>query len=301
MYNHQLDTFIRVADAGSFAKAAETLYVSVPAVVQQINLLEDHCGFPLFSRSNRGVKLTLAGQSLYDSAKALIAFSEDAMEKAKRLSGNVEQSVRIGTSLLFKCRLLPEYISLFTEKHPGIRIEITTIPNIPTERPMDLGNQYDVQEGIYADGVMPKLCQFLELGRTPLCIAINRTHLLAGKKKITFNDLKNQTVIMPVQGVSLELDRFRTKLHESQSDVNIIDSNFYGEDTFMQCEVMPLVLITQAVYADIHANLVTIPLETNDSLPYGIMYPLKPSQAVDTFISMVSNADLKPKRAWLLN
>ena len=83
--------------------------------------------------------------------------------------------------------------------------------------------------------------------------------------------------------------------------MNIIDSNFYGEDTFMQCEVMPLVLITQAVYEDIHANLVTIPLETNDSLPYGIMYPLKPSQAVDTFISMVSNADLKPKRAWLLN
>jgi len=300
MYNHQLDTFIRVADAGSFAKAADVLYISVPAVVQQINLLEERCGFLLFSRSNRGVKLTPAGQSLYDSAKALIAFSDDAMEKAKRLAGNHQPSVRIGTSLLFKCRLLPEYISLFTDQHPGIRIEITTIPNIPMARPLDLGVQYDLQEGIYADGVMPKLCQFLELGRTPLCIAVNRTHPLVKKNKVTFSDLKDQTAIMPIRGISLELDRFRARLMDLQPDVHIIDSNFYGEDTFMQCEVMPLVLITQAVYADIHANLVTIPLATDDSLPYGIMYPIKPTDAVEKFIAMIRDAGLKPERRWLL-
>ena len=300
MYNHQLDTFIQVADAGSFAKAADVLYISVPAVVQQINLLEERCGFPLFSRSNRGVKLTPAGQSMYDSAKALIAFSDDAMEKAKRLAGNQQPSVRIGTSLLFKCRLLPEYISLFTDKHPGIRIEITTIPNIPTDKPKDLGDQYDLREGIYADGSMSKLCRFLELGRTPLCIAVNRTHPLAKKNQVTFSDLKGQTAIMPIQGVSLELDRFRAQLMDSQPDVNIIDSNFYGEDTFMQCEVMPLVLITQAVYADIHANLVTIPLAADASLPYGIMYPIKPSDAVEKFITMIQDAGLKPRRKWLI-
>ena len=82
--------------------------------------------------------------------------------------------------------------------------------------------------------------------------------------------------------------------------MGIIDSNFYGEDTFMQCEVMPLVLITQAVYEDIHANLVTIPLATDDSLPYGIMYPIKPSDAVAKFIAMIRDAGLKPDMKWLL-
>ena len=72
MYNHQLDAFIKVADLGSFGKAAESMYISSPAIIQQINLLERHCGFKLFNRSNRGVKLTPAGQSLYEDAKTLI-------------------------------------------------------------------------------------------------------------------------------------------------------------------------------------------------------------------------------------
>ena len=40
MYNPQLDTFIRVADAGSFNKAAEAAYITPTAVIKQINLLE---------------------------------------------------------------------------------------------------------------------------------------------------------------------------------------------------------------------------------------------------------------------
>lgn len=40
MYNSELDTFLAVAEAGSFSKAAKKLYISTPAVVQQMNLLE---------------------------------------------------------------------------------------------------------------------------------------------------------------------------------------------------------------------------------------------------------------------
>jgi len=55
MYNHQLDTFIKTADPGSFGKAGEALYISSTAVIQQINLLENLCGFKLFVRSSHGV------------------------------------------------------------------------------------------------------------------------------------------------------------------------------------------------------------------------------------------------------
>ena len=58
MYNHQLDTFIVVADSGSFNKAAEALFISPPAVIKQINLLEEshvdfRCiDFPWFCKEN---------------------------------------------------------------------------------------------------------------------------------------------------------------------------------------------------------------------------------------------------------
>ena len=60
MYNPQLETFIRVADAGSFNKAAEELFISPPAVIKQINLLEAQLGLTLFVRTHRGLKLTEA-------------------------------------------------------------------------------------------------------------------------------------------------------------------------------------------------------------------------------------------------
>ena len=51
MYNPQLDTFLRVADAGSFNKAAEEAYITPTAVIKQINLLEDHLEVKLFELS----------------------------------------------------------------------------------------------------------------------------------------------------------------------------------------------------------------------------------------------------------
>lgn len=72
MYNHQLDAFIRAAELGSFGQAAENMYISTPAVTQQINLLEARCGVKLFTRSNHGVALTQAGKSLYEDAKTII-------------------------------------------------------------------------------------------------------------------------------------------------------------------------------------------------------------------------------------
>ena len=56
MYNRHLDTFIQVADSGSFLKAADKLYISANAVTKQINLLESHLDIKLFNRSTQGLK-----------------------------------------------------------------------------------------------------------------------------------------------------------------------------------------------------------------------------------------------------
>ena len=69
MYNHQLETFIRVADAGSFNKAAEESYITPTAIIKQINLLEDSLGVKLFERTRRGLTLTKAGRSMYQDAE----------------------------------------------------------------------------------------------------------------------------------------------------------------------------------------------------------------------------------------
>lgn len=86
MYNPQLETFIRAADAGSFNKAAELSFITSSAVIKQINLLEEGLGVKLFERTHRGLKLTKAGMSLYNDAKYIIQYSKDSVTRAKSIA-----------------------------------------------------------------------------------------------------------------------------------------------------------------------------------------------------------------------
>lgn len=72
MYNPILDTFITIADCGSFTSAAERLYISPTAVMKQMNTLETHLGLVLTMRTPSGIKLTAAGQVIYRNAKLMI-------------------------------------------------------------------------------------------------------------------------------------------------------------------------------------------------------------------------------------
>ena len=74
MYNPQLETFLRVADAGSFNKAAEESFITPTAVIKQINLLENSLDVKLFERTHRGLILTKAGKSLYRDTQYIIQY-----------------------------------------------------------------------------------------------------------------------------------------------------------------------------------------------------------------------------------
>lgn len=291
MYNHQLDTFIKTAELGSFNKAAEAMYISAPAIMQQINLLENECGFRLFVRTNHGVKLTPAGKSLYNDARTLIHLSNEALDKARALAASSESTVRIGTSLLYKCRLLPEIWARINESCPDLKIEILPMTEYQQrgETFAALGNNYDLFEGIYGSAGWTGFCQFMELDRTPICCAVPKNHHLARKKKLSLQDLDNQSIVMPIKGVSKELDSFRSHICSAYPAIHIIDSNHYGIDTFTMCEVNSYILITHPVYSDIHTNLVTIPLDTKRTLPYGIMYANEPSPAAMKFLQAVQD------------
>lgn len=293
MYNPQLDAFIKATDCGSFSKAAEAMYISAPAIIQQINLLEAGCGFKLFVRSNHGVKLTPAGRSLYEDAKTIIRLSQDALNKARRLAESSETTVRIGTSLLYKCRLLPDLWTQVSEKYPELKIEILPMTEYQNRGEVfsALGIHFDLFEGIYGSAGWDGLCQFLELDRTPICCAVAKNHRLAGIKILTMQDLNGEYLVMPIEGVSKEMDAFRNHIKNNYPTIQIVDSKRYDLDTFTLCEVNEYILITQPVYADIHNNLVTLPLETNYTLPYGLMYANNPTSAAKKFIGAIKKME----------
>lgn len=98
VYNPQLETFLRVADAGSFSKAAEQSFITPTAVIKQINLLEADLDIKLFVRTHRGLTLTKAGVSLYNDAKYVIQHCKDSVIRAKNAMQEGDNVIRIGTS-----------------------------------------------------------------------------------------------------------------------------------------------------------------------------------------------------------
>ena len=98
MYNPQLETFLRVADAGSFNKAAEELFITPPAVIKQITSLESSLDLKLFIRSPRGLQLTEAGKSIYRDAQYIIQYCKDSVVRAKNAAQEGDKAIRIGVS-----------------------------------------------------------------------------------------------------------------------------------------------------------------------------------------------------------
>ena len=119
----RLRAFAAVAREGSFSRAAETLYVSQPAVSKHVAALEAEVGEQLLVRGPGGVELTPAGQVLADyvlRAQALLA-------NARRALGEGEHA-QIGTLALAASGvpgtyLLPATLARFRELHPAVEID----------------------------------------------------------------------------------------------------------------------------------------------------------------------------------
>lgn len=100
MYDRLLDTFLAVAEYGSFSKASERLHISTTAIAKQMTQLEDEAGVRLFHRTSRGVTLTETGKAFRTESKKLIRASQEALRRVRRIEARSTQQVRLGTSLL---------------------------------------------------------------------------------------------------------------------------------------------------------------------------------------------------------
>lgn len=152
MHNPQLETFICVADAGNFNKAAEELYITPTAVIKQINLLESELDVKLFERTHRGLTLTKAGKSLYQDTKYIIQYCRDSVTRAKNAMQEDANIIRIGSSPMTPAQLLMSFWPRIQEYCPDIKFQIIPYENTPEnarELLANLGKNIDVIGGIF--------------------------------------------------------------------------------------------------------------------------------------------------------
>lgn len=290
MYNHQLAAFLQVVDSGSFHKAAEGLYISSTAVIKQVNALEKHLDLKLLDRTNHGVTLTPPGEVIYRHAKAIIDYSDKAVQEARLLAAEVDTTFCVGTSILNPCKPFMDLWYQLCHRLPGFKLHI-----VPFEDDHQgilgeisaLGEKFDFLIGACDSRQWLDRCNFLPLGVYHHCVAVPREHPLARKERLTIEDLYGQTLMMVKRGDSSSVDQVRTFV-EAHPAITIEDTpQFYDMEVFNRCVKTRQPLMTLDCWSEVHPSLVTLPVDWEFTIPYGILYTLHPDRDTLDFIQLV--------------
>jgi DNA-binding transcriptional LysR family regulator len=122
-----LRTLVTVAEADSFADAAELLFITPAAVSQQIRQLEEELGLPLFDRSLRPPRLNANGENLLDRARKLVEQFNDF--KSTAAESTIRGRLSIGSINGITSTLLPETLRSLRRRYPDVRVRIEEGPS----------------------------------------------------------------------------------------------------------------------------------------------------------------------------
>jgi DNA-binding transcriptional LysR family regulator len=122
-----LEMVVAVADAGSFARAAESLHRSPSAISMQVKAIEEALGKPLFERTTRNVALTEDGRVLVDYGRQMLAMREEAWAAVVR--PEIRGRVTIGVPDDYASSLLPTVLRKFAVAHPRVEIRVIGLPS----------------------------------------------------------------------------------------------------------------------------------------------------------------------------
>jgi DNA-binding transcriptional LysR family regulator len=121
---HAITAFAAVVQAGSFARAAERLDLSVSAVSRQVAELETHLGARLLNRSTRRLSFTESGQAFYERCVQLLADLSEAEEEVGASAVVPRGTLKLTASISFGARYLAPAIADFRRTHPELRFDV---------------------------------------------------------------------------------------------------------------------------------------------------------------------------------
>jgi DNA-binding transcriptional LysR family regulator len=116
--------FVAVAEMENVSRAALKLHVSQPALSRQIRDLEDELGFSLLERTAKSVRLTDAGRTFLDNARALLQNADEAVTKARAVASSEPTELHVGYSPTPTAEILPKILRAFQRAMPNVHVKL---------------------------------------------------------------------------------------------------------------------------------------------------------------------------------
>lgn len=186
--------FVKVAQYGSLSEAAKRLFISQPTLSRRIQELEEEMGVPLFIRQLKGMKLTANGQILYDHSVKLLADIDELptlFQHQKR--SQKKDIIHIGYQRHFYADDIFRIVEILKEENPSNDFIVSEATPIALQEGLNKG-QFDLIFGVNIFFKDNEQWVILPYQHNILQLVIPKNHRLSKKEKVTFEDLRYETV-----------------------------------------------------------------------------------------------------------
>jgi DNA-binding transcriptional LysR family regulator len=184
--------FAVVAEELHVGHAAARLYISQPALSQQIRALEDQVGLPLFVRHPRGVALTEAGEALLQEARDVLDRSDRLEKTVEDLRRGVTATLRIAVPPGAPSTLLPELVAPLRARRPEASIEVR---ELATPEQLEALHAGELDLGLVREPVDDSRLARRSLLVEPLGVSLPAGHPLAAKEAVSLRELEAELFV----------------------------------------------------------------------------------------------------------
>ena len=188
--------FVAVAEMGNLSRAAtQILHVAQPSLSRQIRDLEEDIGVPLLERDAKGIRLTDAGRAFLDEARAILKYTNEAVQKARAVGGKRETELHVGDFPLVAARIMPRLLRDYQKAMPDVRVQLH---DWPVEKEIAAVRDGQLQLAIIIPpltGDWRRQLRFEELRSLRVCLAVSRNHPFARRKAVSLAEAARQPFI----------------------------------------------------------------------------------------------------------
>ncbi|QND58979.1 LysR substrate-binding domain-containing protein [Mesorhizobium huakuii] len=190
----QLRAFHQVAISGGFSRAAEALFLTQPAISDQVRKLEEEYDVLLFNRNKKQVTLTHSGQKLLEITHRMFDTEQQALELLTE-----SRALRSGTLRIVAdaAHHLLHILGSFRARYPGVQVSVRAGN---TETVISSLYSYDADIGVLGEVPTGRDFEVLKLNSTPIIAFASVDHPLAGKKSLTLKQLAQESLVMRERG-----------------------------------------------------------------------------------------------------
>ncbi len=193
----QLKYVLAIAEYKNFTLASQNCFVTQPTLSMQIQKLEEELGVQLFNRKKKPIQLTAIGEKIVQQAKIIVDESNRLQDIVDQQKGFIGGAFKLGIIPTIMPTLLPMFLSVFTKRHPKVKLNIEELTTQEIIKKLMDGH---LDAAIAATPLENKALKERVLYYEPFVGFVPKNHELSVKKMITPDDLDIDSILLLEDG-----------------------------------------------------------------------------------------------------